>query len=454
MSRTARPRISQCMIVKNEEDTIERALSWGKGIVSEQIVVDTGSTDRTVELAEKMGARVYHFEWIDDFAAAKNFAIEKARYEWIAFLDADEYFTKEGAEFLLHAVRQLHPLGKESIMTAWVNLEDDGTVISVGTQRRIFRNLPTLRYEGRIHEAIITLDEHLIPTVDMTEELTIYHTGYGDTEAAKKEGRNRKLIERELEERPDDFAMWGYMGQEYMKTREWDNAEEALRKSVRYMPKELRGVYDVIFSLTALRLLEVLIVNPKSQESDIMDWYRQAIEWWPEEADYDYVLVGYLMTKEDWVAAEFHLRRALEILEQYGTMGKSMMIAANMKKAYELLAACCFNNDKLEECIRYTTVSLREDPYLVSTLVVMLKAFHKDANIGSLGEAGAEEVAGFLGNTFYNFSTLKDRLFVLRAAMGAEYGALVKVMRDIYFTPEELAAVDVALARQQEEKDS
>ena len=56
--------ISQCMIVKNEEKNIEKALSWGKGIVSEQIVVDTGSTDRTVEIAKKMGAKVYDFAWI------------------------------------------------------------------------------------------------------------------------------------------------------------------------------------------------------------------------------------------------------------------------------------------------------------------------------------------------------------------------------------------------------
>lgn len=256
-----------------------------------------------------------------------------------------------------------------------------------------------------------------------------------------------KLIQRELEERPDDYAMWGYMGQEYMSMENLDKAGEALRKALFLMPEGMRGQYDVVSSLTALRLLEVLIANPRSRESDIMDCYRVSIEWWPEEADYDYVLVGYLLTKEDWPAAEFHLRRSLEILEQHGTMAKSMMVAANMKKVYELLAVCCFNNDKLEECIRYTTVSLKEDPYLMSTLVVMLKAFHRDSNIGSLGEAGAEEVAGFLGNTFYNFSTLKDKLFVLRAAMGAGYGALIKVMRDIYFSSEELAAVDSALDR-------
>lgn len=80
------------MIVKNEEKNIRKALTWGKSIVCEQIVVDTGSTDKTVEIAKEMGAKVFHFEWIDDFSAAKNFAIDQASGNWIAFLDADEYF--------------------------------------------------------------------------------------------------------------------------------------------------------------------------------------------------------------------------------------------------------------------------------------------------------------------------------------------------------------------------
>ena len=77
------------MIVKNEEKNIRRALSWAKDIVFEQIVVDTGSTDRTVEIAKEMGEKVYLFQLIDDFAAAKNYAIEQASGEWIEFLDAD-----------------------------------------------------------------------------------------------------------------------------------------------------------------------------------------------------------------------------------------------------------------------------------------------------------------------------------------------------------------------------
>ena len=87
--------LSQCMIVKNEEKNIRNALSWGREIADEQIVVDTGSSDQTMEIAREMGAKVYSFPWTEDFSAAKNFAIRKARGQWIAFLDADEYFGEE-----------------------------------------------------------------------------------------------------------------------------------------------------------------------------------------------------------------------------------------------------------------------------------------------------------------------------------------------------------------------
>ena len=94
-------RLSQCMIVKNEEKNIEKALSWAKGYAFEQIVVDTGSTDRTIEIAERMGAKVFHFKWIDDFSAAKNYALDQASGDWIAFLDADEYMSAEHARLII-----------------------------------------------------------------------------------------------------------------------------------------------------------------------------------------------------------------------------------------------------------------------------------------------------------------------------------------------------------------
>lgn len=94
------------MIVKNEEQNIRQALSWGKGVVYEQIVVDTGSTDNTAQIAEEMGAKVFHFEWCDDFSAAKNYAIEQASGDWIAFLDADEYFPNKDAHRILGIIKK------------------------------------------------------------------------------------------------------------------------------------------------------------------------------------------------------------------------------------------------------------------------------------------------------------------------------------------------------------
>ncbi|MBC5742635.1 glycosyltransferase [Lachnospiraceae bacterium MD308] len=151
--------ISQCMIVKNEEKNIRRALSWAKEIVQEQVVVDTGSTDRTVEIAESMGAKIFYFEWCDDFSAAKNYAIEQATGDWIAFLDADEYFTPEDARKLPEVIRTAEKNFSQNgtpdvIRATWAQLNDEGKVFAVSEQDRIFRNKKDVRYRKPIHEVL------------------------------------------------------------------------------------------------------------------------------------------------------------------------------------------------------------------------------------------------------------------------------------------------------------
>ena len=438
------PRISQCLIVKNEENNIEKALSWGKGIVSEQIVVDTGSTDRTVEIAKQMGAAVYEFQWIDDFAAAKNFAISKAKYEWIAFLDADEYFCEADAKKLLGSLGMLQITGTESILTAWVNLNDEGKVTFVGTQRRIFRNLPTIRYSGRIHEALSTTDGHLIDTVDMVEELNIFHTGYGKENSNKKEGRNLKLIQEELKEHPERYDMWGYLGQEYASRDRWQEAIDAFRKSAELMPENMKGLYDTSTSILYFRLLETLANIVEAGEEEVMEVYEKAIEGWPEESEYDYCVGRYYVKRQNWQKAEYHMGRALNLLEKYSNTGKGMILSGEIQKAYELLAICCYNNHHLQECVQLTTVLLQGDPYLMSTAVILLMAFASDHETRMKGMDGAREVLGFLGSNFYNFDSLKDRLFVLRASMAAKYEELIVAVREL-FSAEELETVLQAL---------
>lgn len=151
--------ISQCMIVKNEEKNIRQALSWAKTIVKEQIVVDTGSTDNTVEIARSMGAKIFYFDWCDDFSAAKNFAVEQASGDWIVFLDADEYCTLQDTakipEIIQTMEKQFPPAERPDVIRAtWAQLNDKGDVFSVSEQDRIFRNRKDIRYQNPIHEIL------------------------------------------------------------------------------------------------------------------------------------------------------------------------------------------------------------------------------------------------------------------------------------------------------------
>ncbi len=425
------------MIVKNEEKNIERALSWGKGIVSEQIVVDTGSTDRTVDLAKTFGAKVYHFDWIDDFAAAKNFAISKAKYEWIAFLDADEYLTEEDGKKLLPLLNKIQHYQYDGVLTGWINLEDDGTVLSMDAQMRIFRNLPKLRYHGRIHEHLI-MEGRSVHAWDAIKELPIFHTGYGASGIKEKQEskRNYKLIQRELADHPDDYKMWGYLGNEYEAFQDWDQAEISYQKAIDEMPKEARGVYDVTTSQVYFRLIELLLARPPIKEEEVLEYYRQASEGWPEEGDYDYLLGSHYVSHGNYQKGQSYLLQALNKLEQYGSSLKSGLLSASISQVYEMMAACCYHNGNPQECVHISTTLLKENPYQENTITILISAFRDDMEKAGKGRNGALEVAAFLGKSFYNLRDFKDKMWLMKAAEKANYPELVQVIRSL-FTPEE-----------------
>lgn len=238
--------LSQVLIVKNEEENIWRALSWAKPVASEQIVVDTGSTDRTAEIAERMGARVYHFDWCDDFSAARNFALDQAKSVWIAFLDADEYLSEEDVKKLPSLLQTMELAAKDVLYSAFVNLESDGKVISTTTKARIFRNDPMLRYQGRVHEALVNRHGEPLRVLDASGEIMILHTGYSTAAAKKKElsRRNVHLINQELKENPENSEMYGYLGDEYLNNQDFESAEQAYTRSIHFMEEKRRALED------------------------------------------------------------------------------------------------------------------------------------------------------------------------------------------------------------------
>ena len=190
-------KISVCYIVKNEEKNLPLSLETMKDIADELIVADTGSSDRTRQIAAAAGARVLDFAWRDDFAAARNFALRHAMGEWVVFPDADEGFLYP--ELVRGKILEIDAYAPpvDAAMITRVNLDPE-TGRSQGNDRavRLFRRIPEIRYRGRIHENIARFDGTLRLYQD-TGTLSMYHTGYAESVGTQKAERNLRLLQQE-----------------------------------------------------------------------------------------------------------------------------------------------------------------------------------------------------------------------------------------------------------------
>jgi tetratricopeptide (TPR) repeat protein len=151
--------LSLCMIVRDEEEMLPRSLAAVRDAVDEIIVVDTGSTDRTIEIAQSFGAAVIEREWTGSFADARNVSFDAATGDWVMWLDADEVLVADDARRLRAILGRTWREAFYLVETNFTGELRDGTAV-VHNALRVFRNRPEYRFEGRIHEQIA----HKLPT--------------------------------------------------------------------------------------------------------------------------------------------------------------------------------------------------------------------------------------------------------------------------------------------------
>jgi tetratricopeptide (TPR) repeat protein len=195
-------RITLSMIARNEAEYLEECLKSVQGVVDEIVLVDTGSTDATPRIAEKYGAKVIHAEWQNDFAAARNIALQHATGDWILVLDADERLTPESKQAILNAARHPQFVG---YYLEILNEIREGDYF-VHRLVRLFRRMPYARWEGAIHEQIIpSLVSHKGRIATVAAQ--VRHLGYSKEvmRSRDKAQRNIEIILRELERDPDDL---------------------------------------------------------------------------------------------------------------------------------------------------------------------------------------------------------------------------------------------------------
>lgn len=192
-------KLSLCMIVKNEEKYLEGALESVQGIVDEIIIVDTGSTDSTVEIARKYGAQVHFRPWDDDFAAARNESLKHATGQWVLIMDADERIPESvGSNLRSLLVPTDQPISYLTYIKNYMLKDDESSVLGHYVVR-VFRKTAETRFFGAIHEQLYPNWGHVtIPE----ESFHIVHLGYGDLQKkeAKIQSRNIPMIKKALEQ--------------------------------------------------------------------------------------------------------------------------------------------------------------------------------------------------------------------------------------------------------------
>ena len=234
-NRREKPQLTVCMIVKDEEQFLDQCLDSIRPIAHQVVVVDTGSTDRTMDIAREHGAEVHQFEWNDNFSDARNCSLEHARGDWVLILDADETLPADSHAALTHDMAKHNQLGLR-IPLQNMNETADGTCFVP----RLFRNAPGLCFVGRVHEqvyySLIVRKNHWQMEASMGTA-TIQHFGYDPEVKADKDKvqRNLRLLERAVEEIPSEPALLMNYGLDLFNDGQVEKAMEQYRKAVHIM---------------------------------------------------------------------------------------------------------------------------------------------------------------------------------------------------------------------------
>ncbi len=307
--------LTVCMIARDEEHNLPRALSSVADVADEIIVTDTGSTDATVEIARKAGARVFHFPWVDDFSAARNAAIEKASGDWIFWLDADEELLQESIPELRRLLEDQNAL---ACFVSRQDLSDAGRPdhFTEMWQMRLFRNRPDLRFQGRCHPHFdpsaesIARDENL---AIRTSGIAIRHYGYiGELKGAKLK-RAARLLELELADRPGQIYYLIEYGRTLLQLQD-RRGHEILAMAAEKVMEHKENAFPPL--PLAAALFEYLLQLPKKQlPCDLAhEQVRElALRWFPKGPPLLWIMAMQAFSREDYEQAETFLESLVEM---------------------------------------------------------------------------------------------------------------------------------------------
>jgi glycosyltransferase involved in cell wall biosynthesis len=284
--------LSFCTIVKNESVHLARCLESVKPYVDEIVIVDTGSTDDTVAIAQQYGAKIGTFEWCNDFAAARNHALSMVTGDWVLVLDADEELVVKDSHFrycLTPEAPAIYGLNRLDLF----EIED----IANGVHPRLYQKLPGIHYVGRYHEQLRTNAD--IPlTMELLDAIAIKHYGNSDDNLLhKNQTRDIPILEQMRAEEGLDLWRLDCLARKYEKIGQSDKAQECYAEALdRLFPNLLEGSppENFFWIPTLLDLLGSQALATEDLETAQLICQR-ALEWCPNFPPLNYLTGELLM---------------------------------------------------------------------------------------------------------------------------------------------------------------
>ena len=331
MGKAGALKISACYIVKNEAKNLAKSIKSLKAQVNEIVVVDTGSTDNTIAVARKFRAKVYSFPWQDDFSKARNFALSKAKGDWLILLDADEYFTAKTAGNIRQVIRQAQQA--DALLIQMVNYDvDKAEIQDYFYQLRIVRNQQGLHYEGKIHEELKLSEGKSMKFLRVLPEmLEIYHTGYASSVSRQKLERNLKLLQQAVDNGQSEADLARYFCDCYLGLGDMEKCTYYGWLDVK------KGRQSVNFGSRCHRVLMAYYGGRNDGES--ISKRRQLAEistkQYPEVPDFWAEYSECLYQDGEYAKAIAAMEKALQLMQDYHGMEPSMLVEGHMAPQLE-----------------------------------------------------------------------------------------------------------------------
>ncbi len=303
--------LSVCMIVKNEEKNLDHCLETVKDFADQVVVVDTGSTDRTVEIAEKYGAKAIHSDWRGDFSYSRNISLDYADSQWILWLDADDRVPPAEARKFM----KLKTAPPDRAFYLKIRNVLPGGFGEQWYQLRMFPNHPEIRFERKVHEQVAFAIQRLKMPV-FREDVRIDHVGYGTPEIKHQKAlRNREILLADFPRYQGDPAYVSSIGDSYFLTEEFDTAIQWYRK-VLEIPDGERGQPDIFRQMPTSIALSYQRMGDREKAHR---WIEKAIQASPQKLDSLFLAAGLREKMGDFAGAAALYERIIQVPASHTT---------------------------------------------------------------------------------------------------------------------------------------